>query len=109
MGGDMEEAVTMLLSNPDLFGDEQPAEHTQPAETACIEEAIAGEEIEEDGFISLPVESSDGDDEGSEWDELLVELQEMGFSDRSVNQEVLAEVNGDVKDAVKALVQRERA
>merc|ERR1719271_641446 len=43
-----------------------------------------------------------------EWDELLVELEEMGFEDSEQNRALITENNGDVKDTVKELVNRER-
>lgn len=48
-------------------------------------------------------ESSDG-----EWDDLLAELQEMGF-DGPFAKEAAKEADGDVKRAVKIMVTRERA
>merc|ERR1711977_233422 len=44
-----------------------------------------------------------------EWDDLLVELVEMGFEDETLNRSLLANSNGNVKDAVKELVEQERA
>jgi len=72
--GNMEEAVNMLLSNPEAFAAEMQVE---------------------------PVWNS-------EWDEMLIELEEMGFEDTAVNRQVLIDADGDVKDAVKELVNRER-
>eukprot|EP00657_Telonema_sp_P-1_P008783 TRINITY_DN307_c0_g1_i4.p1 TRINITY_DN307_c0_g1~~TRINITY_DN307_c0_g1_i4.p1 ORF type:complete len:552 (-),score=252.01 TRINITY_DN307_c0_g1_i4:238-1893(-) len=43
------------------------------------------------------------------WNELLLELAEMGFEDTNANKQVLEETNGDLKLAVTALVSRERA
>jgi len=45
----------------------------------------------------------------AEWDDLLVELVEMGFEDETLNRSLLANSNGNVKDAVKELVEQERA
>jgi len=44
----------------------------------------------------------------NDWDELLAELDEMGFDNVDANRAILALTNGDVKDAVKELVNQER-
>merc|ERR1711943_125435 len=43
-----------------------------------------------------------------EWDLLLDELKEMGFEDETANREMISEHQGNLKDAVKQLVDRER-
>jgi hypothetical protein len=43
-----------------------------------------------------------------QWDTILVELQEMGFEDRTANKRVVSATNGNLKNAVQKLVQEER-
>jgi hypothetical protein len=45
----------------------------------------------------------------SEWDDLLGELTEMGFEDETLNRSLIASTNGNIKDAVKELVEKERS
>jgi len=49
-------------------------------------------------------EGSKSDDSGSEWDNMLDDLNEMGFSDRDLNKKLLAENNGSMNQTVKTLV-----
>merc|ERR1712139_129508 len=85
--GNMEEAVNLMLSQPAEFP-EVPQELPQEEDQGAI---------------------SDGSTVwNEEWDTLLDELAEMGFEDLDTNRSILSEVNGDVKDAVKELVNRER-
>merc|ERR1712224_534476 len=79
-----EEAIMLLLSDPPA----PPAEETDGT-------------ISEDSTEYPPAWNA-------EWDSLLEELEEMGFSDPVANRAVLSNANGDVKDAVKELVSRER-
>lgn len=60
-------------------------------------------------ILAADESSEDITEWNQEWDSLLGELSEMGFEDEDSNRHVLAECNGDVKDAVRELVQRERA
>lgn len=83
--GNVEQAIMLLLSDP-------------PAAPAVAE---TDGTISEDSTEYPPVWNT-------EWDSLLEELEEMGFSDSEANRVVLSDANGDVKDAVKELVSRER-
>ena len=40
----------------------------------------------------------------SEWDDMLDDLTEMGFNDRSLNQRLLVQHSGSIKQTVKELV-----
>lgn len=78
--GDLEAAVMMLLS-------------------------AAQEQVEQ----PEPEQSKEPADWNPMWDGILEELKEMGFEDEGVNRALLIEMNGDVKDAVRELVNHERS
>lgn len=86
--GNVEQAIMLLLSDP-------PAAPAPPA----AEETDGN--LTEDSTEYPPAWNTD-------WDSLLEELEEMGFSDPEANRAVLSDASGDVKDAVKELVSRER-
>jgi len=69
-----------------------------------LAEIKAGLQMEEP-----PAEPEEEERWSEEWDDLLVELTEMGFEDEAQSRKVLSDANGDVKDAVKVLVALERA
>jgi len=86
--GNLEAAVMLLLAAP--VGEPAPAvepQAEQPAEAEAVGEPAWNEE----------------------WDDILSELKEMGFEDETANRALIVEKKGDVKDAVKELVTRERA
>jgi len=85
--GDLAQAVEKLLASPQ----------------ETFEEVQTFEEVPEPDTLS-----EDSTEWNQDWDELLAELDEMGFGDSDANREILSLVSGDVKDAVKELVNRER-
>jgi len=86
--GNLERAVNVLLTQP-------------PSPPALVE-------VEPEAAPEPDTLSEDSTQWNADWDDLLAELTEMGFDDEIANRTVLAEANGDVKDAVKELVSRER-
>ena len=95
--GDMDRALAVLV---DACGDEDGAAEAPRApaavEAAATTSARAG---------TVPVHDSQWN---GEWDMLVAELMEMGFDDAVACRASLAEHEGDLKGAVKALVVRER-
>jgi len=109
--GDLEHAITMLLSMPTPEPTPEvpaPADGgwTEVGDRASPETNRKGQPKGNHSEDSNDSDSSDDSVEG--WDDLLTELVEMGFEDEAINREVLVQSKGDVKDAVKTLVLRER-
>jgi len=123
--GDIEQAVNMLMDPV-----EQPAEDPKvprggvPTLFRLLESGVrsfghmvAGTQsvVCEDGANadadtqSIPEDSTKAEPEwNGEWDALVEDLEEMGFADIELNREVLVRADGDMREAVKELVCRER-
>jgi len=83
-GGDLDQAIMLLLETPEIIEDQANMSDTGSTDSADPE-----------WF--------------GEWDSLLSELLDMGFDNEARNREYLAVAKGDIKDAVKELIRRERA
>jgi len=97
-----EESVDEFTMEGD--GDAALPPHPMPTPTHSIQEvgelhAVRNEDLanQEQDHIEHP--------ETSDWDELLSDLEEMGFADRKSNEAALEKHSGSIKLAVKDLVQ----
>ena len=93
--GDMDRALAVLV---DACGDEDGAAEA-PRAPAAVEAAAT---------TSARAGTMHDSQWNGEWDMLVAELMEMGFGDADACRASLAEHEGDLKGAVKALVVRER-
>jgi len=85
--GNFEAAMDMLLNNEIV--DDEPESAPKPEIERMVEQQ-AGVWLET-------------------WDDLLVELKEMGFDNDVANRSLIAEKGGNLKDAVKELITKERS
>merc|ERR1712118_196664 len=81
---------------------------TSDLSASCLADIAAGLSSEPEPEPVKADTASDTSEWVQEWDTMLDELQEMGFEDVNTNREIIAEHNGNLKDAVKELVNRER-
>jgi len=105
--GNVEEAANILLLAGGSANAPAPALEPEPEFPARVE-VVASDTFPVDE-IAPAAAPADPASWKEEWDDLLEELVEMGFEDNGLNRELLQEANGNVKDAVKELVTRERS
>jgi len=104
--GNLEEAANILLTAGDAALAVQEPAAPEAFELPPVE-VVDAETFPVDEIAPAPEEEED--DWNGDWDYLLEELVEMGFENDGLNRELLVEANGNVKDAVKELVTRERS
>lgn len=112
--------VAALKAGRAVVAASKALEKTQASEvsTASTAEPLLEEREPDVANVQLPNEKTDEavleaeggeEEEESEWDEMLEDLDDMGFGDRERNRELLEKHGGSVKAAVKELVAEAKA